>query len=129
MLLPRLLCLLLSGLTCQVQFLSVSRFRQVSIPMKAQPELQTLDSSPLVAIHHQWERQKNESIFKIQWLFGRSHFPICLLRNRLSLPWGKERLYDRTLKALVLADMSQPVEDRFLIFYYRDCDHPMRLDG
>lgn len=32
-------------------------------------------------------------------------------------------------KALVLADMSQPVEDRFLIFDYRDCDHPMRLDG
>lgn len=33
------------------------------------------------------------------------------------------------MTALVLADLSlsQPVEDRFLIFDYRDCDHLMRL--
>lgn len=24
--------------------------------------------------------------------------------------------------------LSQPVEERLLRFYYRDCDHPMRLD-
>lgn len=73
---------------CQVQFLSVSRLhrpgpsdKSSSLPprairlfegMKAQPE-QTLDSSPLVATHHQWERQNNESISQIQWFLGRSH--------------------------------------------------------
>lgn len=61
---------------CQVQFLSVSRLHRPGLPMKAHPFLQelsvyskewklnrnskqTLDSSPLVAIHQEAEQWKN----------------------------------------------------------------------
>lgn len=60
----------------------------------------------------------------------RTEFPTRLPRMAAILTELQEQAINKKKAGLVLADMSlsQPVEDRFLIFDYRDCDHPMRLD-